>query len=88
MEDDLWAFDIEPHTYTAVGSASGRPRKGFLARGGGGGVPDFMGVEKVGRVDTVTTNWRSLSPVSAAPTKKKEGTHRHQHAEVVVKFGS
>jgi hypothetical protein len=44
-EDDLRAFDIEPHTYTAVGSASGPARKGFLAHGGGGGVPVFMGVE-------------------------------------------
>ena len=44
-EDDLRAFDIEPHTYTAVGPASGRPQRGFLAHGGGGGVPVFMGVE-------------------------------------------
>jgi hypothetical protein len=44
-EDDLRALDIEPHTYTAVGPASGRTRKGFLAHGGGGGVPVFIGTE-------------------------------------------
>ncbi|KAH9178387.1 hypothetical protein EDB89DRAFT_1930943 [Lactarius sanguifluus] len=48
-EDDLLAFDIEPHTYAADGSASGRTRRGFLAHGGGGGVPVFMGAETVGR---------------------------------------
>jgi hypothetical protein len=39
-EKDLLAFDIEPHVYTAVGSAS--RRKGFLTHGGGSGVPVLM----------------------------------------------
>ena len=45
MEDDLCAFDIEPHTYTAVGPASGRAHRGLLAHGGGGGIPVFMDAE-------------------------------------------
>ena len=32
-EDDLRAFDIESHTYTAVGLASRHERKGFLIHG-------------------------------------------------------
>ena len=47
-EDDLRVFDIEPHTYAAFGSATGRTRSGFLAHGGGGGIPVFMGAATVG----------------------------------------
>ena len=44
-EDDLRALDIEPHAYSAVGPASGRAHRGFLAHGGGGGIPVFVGAE-------------------------------------------
>jgi len=67
-EDDLLAFDIEPHTYTAVGSASGRTRsKGFLAHGGGGGVPVFMGAETVGRVEASDDELEIIDPPSPPP---------------------
>jgi hypothetical protein len=52
-EDDLLAFDIEPHVYTTVGPGSGpaRGRKGFLAHGGGGGIPVYMGAGTVEGVE-------------------------------------
>ena len=40
--DDLRALDIEPHVLTAVGR---RRQRGFLAHGGGAGVPVLVGVE-------------------------------------------
>ena len=74
-EDDLRALDIEPHTYTAVGPASGRTRKGFLAHGGGGGVPVFIGT------DTVETGDDELEIIGAPsprppPRRKKVHTAR------------
>jgi hypothetical protein len=38
-EEDLRALDIEPHVFTTIGR--GR-QKGFLAHGGGAGVPVLM----------------------------------------------
>ena len=40
-EEDLRVLDLEPHVFTAVGTRN--ERKGFLAHGGGAGIPVFMG---------------------------------------------
>ncbi|KAH9029878.1 hypothetical protein EDB85DRAFT_2147123 [Lactarius pseudohatsudake] len=66
-EDDLLAFDIEPHSYTADGSASGRTRRGFLAHGGGGGVPVFMGAETVGRGEMSDDELEIIDPPLSPP---------------------
>jgi hypothetical protein len=43
-EEDLRVLDLEPHVFTAVGTRNERSeRKGFLAHGGGAGIPVFMG---------------------------------------------
>ena len=70
-EEDLLAFDIEPLVYTAVGSASGRGRKGFLAHGGGGGVPVFMGAGAVeGAEGGDEDDVEIIAPPPPAPPKK------------------
>jgi hypothetical protein len=44
-EEDLRVLDLEPHVFTSVGTRNERSgRKGFLAHGGGAGIPVFMGV--------------------------------------------
>ncbi|KAI9440138.1 hypothetical protein H4582DRAFT_1579162 [Lactarius indigo] len=73
-EDDLLALDIEPHTYTTEGSASGRTRsRGFLAHGGGGGVPVFMGTETVGRGEMSDDELEIINPPSPPPPRRKRG---------------
>jgi len=43
-EEDLRVLDLEPHVFTAVKTRNERgERKGFLAHGGGAGIPVFMG---------------------------------------------
>jgi len=69
-EDDLRAFDIEPQTYTSVGSATGRARKGFLAHGGGGGVPVFMSAETETGDDELEIIGRPSPP---PPPRRKRG---------------
>jgi hypothetical protein len=74
-EEDLRALDIEPHAYTAVGPASGRTRKGFLAHGGGGGVPVFIGTEMVETGDDELEIIGAPSP-RPPPRRKKVHTTR------------
>jgi hypothetical protein len=71
-EDDLRALDIEPHTYTAVGPASGRTSKGFLARGGGGGVPVFMGT---GTEETGDDELEIIGAPSPRPPPRRKKVH-------------
>ncbi|KAN0138878.1 hypothetical protein V8E53_003266 [Lactarius tabidus] len=71
-EDDLRALDIELHTYTAVGPASGRTRKGFLAHGGGGGVPVFIGTEMV---ETGDDELEIIGTPSPRPPPRRKKIH-------------
>ena len=41
-EEDIRLLDLEPRVFTSMAPANGR-KKGFLAHGGGAGVPVFMG---------------------------------------------
>lgn len=71
-EDDLRALDIEPHTYTAVGPASGRTQKGFLAHGGGGGVPVFISTETV---ETGDDELEIIGAPSPRPPPRRKKVH-------------
>ncbi|KAH9057847.1 hypothetical protein EDB87DRAFT_975403 [Lactarius vividus] len=81
-EDDLLAFDIEPHTYTADGSTSGRTRRGFLAHGGGGGAPVFMGAETVGRGEMSDDELEIINPPSPPPPlpRRKRATNTRRRS--------
>ncbi len=46
-EEDLRLLDLEPHAFTAMAPRNGGGQKGFLAHGGGAGVPVFMGAADV-----------------------------------------
>jgi len=46
-EEDLRLLDLEPHAFTATAPRNGGGQKGFLAHGGGAGVPVFMGAADV-----------------------------------------
>ncbi|KAI0249908.1 hypothetical protein BJV78DRAFT_1224193 [Lactifluus subvellereus] len=75
-EEDLLAFDIEPLVYSTVGSASrrGRGRKGFLAHGGGAGVPVFMGAGAVeGAEGDDGDDVEIIEPPPPPPPKKARG---------------